>query len=103
MGNIQEKIGAFLPEAIFEEGQYLTVSVPADKVNALCRFLHDDKDLQFDNLVSLIRNGLGETLGVVYYLNSTKYNHWVILVETSDKENPLLYTVSDILEKCRIK
>lgn len=54
MGNIQEKIGAFLPEAIFEEGQYLTVSVPADKVNALCRFLHDDKDLQFDNLVSLI-------------------------------------------------
>ena len=54
MGNIQEKIGAFLPEAIFEDGQYLTVSVPADKVNALCRFLHDDKDLQFDNLVSLI-------------------------------------------------
>ena len=43
MGNIQEKIGAFLPEAIFEEGQYLTVSVPADKMNALCRFLHDDK------------------------------------------------------------
>ena len=93
MGNIQEKIGAFLPEAIFEEGQYLTVSVPADKVNALCRFLHDDKDLQFDNLVSLIGMDWGETLGVVYYLNSTKYNHWVILkVETSDKENPLLYT-----------
>ena len=90
MGNIQEKIGAFLPEAIFEDGQYLTVSVPADKVNALCRFLHDDKDLQFDNLVSLIGMDWGETLGVVYYLNSTKYNHWVILkVETSDKENPL--------------
>ena len=31
MGNIQEKIGAFLPEAIFEEGQYLTVSVPPIK------------------------------------------------------------------------
>ena len=103
MGNIQEKIGAFLPEAIFEEGQYLTVSGPADKVNALCRFLHDDKDLQFDNLVSLIGMDWGETLGVVYYLNSTKYNHWVILkVETSDKENPLLYTVSDIWKNAEL-
>ena len=103
MGNIQEKIGAFLPEAIFEDGQYLTVSVPADKVNALCRFLHDDKDLQFDNLVSLIGMDWGETLGVVYYLNSTKYNHWVILkVETSDKENPLLYTVSDIWKNAEL-
>ena len=31
-------------------------------MNALCRFLHDDKDLQFDNLVSLIGMDWGETL-----------------------------------------
>lgn len=97
MGNIQEKISSFLSEAIFEEGQYLTVSVPSDKLHALARFLHDDKDLQFDYLASLIGMDWGEALGVVYYLNSTKYNHWVILkAETIDRENPLLYTVSDI-------
>lgn len=59
MGNIQEKIGAFLPEAVFEEGQYLTVSVPADKLNALCRFLHDDKDVAIRQFGIFDWNGLG--------------------------------------------
>ena len=53
MGNIQEKIGSFLPEAVFEEGQHTTVSVPADKVHQLALFLRDDADLQFDYLANL--------------------------------------------------
>ncbi|MCP9611541.1 NADH-quinone oxidoreductase subunit D [Coprobacter tertius] len=97
MGNIQEKISSFMPEAVFEEGQYLTVSVPSGKLHELARFLRDNEDLKFDNLASLIGNDWGETLGVVYYLNSTVYNHWVILkTETSDRENPLLYSVCDL-------
>lgn len=86
-----------MPEAVFEEGQYLTVSVPSGKLHELARFLRDNEDLKFDNLASLIGNDWGETLGVVYYLNSTVYNHWVILkTETSDRENPLLYSVCDL-------
>ena len=97
MGNIQEKIVSFLPEAVFEEGQYLTVTVPARKWRDLARFLHDDPELQFDSLASLVGVDWGETLGVVYYLNSVKYNHWLIVkTETADRENPLLYSVADI-------
>ena len=103
MGNIQEKIASFLPEAVFEEGQYLTVTVAPRKWHGLARFLHDDPELQFDYLASLIGVDWGETLGVVYYLNSTKYNHWVIIkTETSDRENPLLYSVSDVWESANL-
>ena len=54
MGKIQEKIASFLPEAVFEEGQYLTVTVAPRKWHGLARFLHDDPELQFDYLASLI-------------------------------------------------
>ena len=56
MGKIQEKIASFLPEAVFEEGQYLTVTVAPRKWHGLARFLHDDPELQFG--IS-DRNGLG--------------------------------------------
>ena len=103
MGNIQEKIASFLPEAVFEEGQYLTVTVPPRKWHGLARFLHDDPELQFDYLASLIGVDWGETMGVVYYLNSSKYNHWIIIkTETADRENPLLYSVSDIWESANL-
>lgn len=97
MANIQEKIAAFLPEAVYEEGQYPTFTVPAEKLPALARYLHDDGELQFDNLAALVGMDWGETLGVVYYLNSVKYNHWVILkAATADRKDPILYSVSDI-------
>ena len=54
MANIQEKITAFLPEAVFEEGQYPTFTVPAEKLPALARYLHDDSELLFDNLAALV-------------------------------------------------
>ena len=97
MANIQEKIAAFLPEAVYEEGQYPTFTVSAEKLPALARYLHDDGELQFDNLAALVGMDWGETLGVVYYLNSVKYNHWVILkAATADRKDPILYSVSDI-------
>ncbi len=103
MGNIKEKIGSFLPEAVFEEGQYVTVSVPADKMHSLALFLRDDADLRFDYLACLTGMDWGESLGVMYHLNSTIHNHWVIVkTATSDKENPLLYSVSDVWDTALI-
>ena len=92
MANIQEKIAAFLPEAVFEEGQYPTFTVPAEKLPVLARYLRDEDELQFDNLAALVGVDWGETLGVVYYLNSVKYNHWVILkvVAADRKERQIL-------------
>lgn len=97
MGNIQEKIGSFLPEAVFEEGQHTTVSVPADKVHQLALFLRDDADLRFDYLANLTGMDWGDRLGVIYHLNSTMFNHWVVVkTSTTDRENPLLYSVGDV-------
>ena len=104
MANIQEKIAAFLPEAVFEEGQYPTFTVPAEKLPVLARYLRDEDELQFDNLAALVGVDWGETLGVVYYLNSVKYNHWVILkVVAADRKDPLLYSVSDIWENANYR
>ena len=104
MANIQEKIAAFLPEAVFEEGQYPTFTVPAEKLPVLARYLRDEDELQFDNLAALVGVDWSETLGVVYYLNSVKYNHWVILkVVAADRKDPLLYSVSDIWENANFE
>ena len=97
MGNIQEKIGSFLPEAVFEERQHTTVSVPADKVHQLALFLRDDADLRFDYLANLTGMDWGDRLGVIYHLNSTTFNHWIVVkTAITDRENPLLYSVGDV-------
>ena len=97
MANIQEKISNFLPEATFVEGQILEAVIPAKDWQRVARFLRNDEELQFDYLVSLIGMDWGETLGCVYYFDSTVHHHQVsVKVETSDKENPLIYSVSDI-------
>ena len=70
----------------------------------MARYLRDEDELQFDNLAALVGVDWGETLGVVYYLNSVKYNHWVILkVVAADRKDPLLYSVSDIWENANFE
>ena len=97
MANIQEKIVAFLPEVVFEEGQYPTFTVPAEKLPALARYLRDEDELQFDNLAALVGVDWGETLGVVYYLNSVKYNHWVILKAVAADRKVLVFVIEYFL------
>lgn len=97
MENIKNKIAGFQPEALFEEGKYLTVTVAPKQLHALAEFLKNDSDLRFDFLASMTGMDWGETLGVVYHLTSSVYHHWVVLkTATSDRENPLLYSVSDL-------
>lgn len=97
MANIQEKIKSFLPDAVFEEGAILQVSVPDAKWHALAQFLRDDNELKFDYLVAIVGMDWGETLGCVYYLSSSAHADRVsVKVETSDRENPLLHSVTDL-------
>lgn len=103
MSDIQEKIKAFVPEVTIEEGSLPVYVVPADKMPALSRYLRDDEELKFDSLAALIGADWGETLGVVYILDSTVYGTRVSLkTQTADKENPLLYTVSDIWKSAEL-
>lgn len=99
MSAIQEKITALAPDAAYKEGQYPTFTVPSDKLREVARMLKDDPEMAFDYLVSLtgVDEGPEVGLGVVYHLTSSVHNHWVVLKTfTTDRENPVLPTVSDI-------
>ncbi len=101
MANIQQEISSFLPEATFIEGAILEVSVSDAKWHDLAKHLHDT--LRFDYLVSIVGMDWGETLGCVYYLTSTADNSQVaVKVETADRENPLLHSITDIWKSAEL-
>ena len=77
------------------EGPILEVSVPDAKWHDLALYLHDK--LHFDYLVSIVGMDWGETLGCVYYFTCTADNSQVsVKVETADRENPLIHSVTDL-------
>ena len=95
---MKEKILSIVPEAILEEKHGIWfVSVPRTSFHDLALRLHNDEDTSFDFLVCMTGMDWGETLGVMYHLRSSKYGHDLALrVETENRENPELPSVSDI-------
>ena len=82
-----------------EETQYLTVTVPREKLREFMLKLRDSDETAFDYMFSLTAvDWMPKNLGVVYHLESTKYRH--ILVVHANTENRTdkvnLDTVSDI-------
>ena len=95
MSNIHDKIKAILPEVTIEENGLSMVVVPSEKMPMVANYLSEKES--FDSLVALIGNDWGDSLGVVYIIDSTKTNERVVLkTSTTDKENPMLYSVVDI-------
>lgn len=82
---------------IHEGKQYLEVTVPSASLHNLAKQLREKEESQFDFLFCLSGVDYGTDLGVVYHLRSTKFDHTVVLkTRTSDRENPVIDTVSDI-------
>lgn len=97
MVNVQEKITALFPEATFEEGEWLLVNIPDAKWHSLAKTLKEDPELGFDYLVAIVGMDWTETLGCMYYLTSTTHNtHVSVKVTTSDRENPMLHSISNL-------
>lgn len=97
MANVQEKITALFPEATFEEGEWLLVNIPDAKWHSLAKTLKEDPELGFDYLVAIVGMDWTETFGCMYYLTSTTHNtHVSVKVATSDRENPMLHSISDL-------
>lgn len=97
MANIQDKIAKLFPEATFEEGEFLLINIPDEKLHDLCKTLRDDAELSFDYLVTIVGMDWTDSLGCVYYLASTKYNSYVsVKVSTTNRENPTITSVSDL-------
>jgi len=95
---LKEKVIAIIPNAeVKENKQYLIITVPQNKLYALAKTLKESEDTNFDYLFCLSGMDWGDSLGVVYHLESTKFHHCIVLkTKTTNRENPVLDTVSDL-------
>ena len=100
MENIKKVILEAVPEAVIEEKGKLTVTVAPDKLRILAKALYSYEEMPFDYLAMLTGVDRGEELGVNYLLASSKdlSKEIVLKTGTTDRVNPLLYTVTDLWE-----
>ena len=103
MATIQEKISALVPEATFSESGQLYVTVPDAQWHKLAKALHDDKESPYDYLIAIVGADWGETLGCVYYLESTSTaQRLAVIVQTADREKPMLHSVCDLWQSANL-
>jgi NADH-quinone oxidoreductase subunit C/D len=100
MENIKKLILSTVADAVIEQKQKLTVTVAWDKLHLLAKTLRDNAELPFDMLVFLTGVDRGEELGVNYLLSSSTDVSKEIVLKTGtlDRDNPLLYSVTDLYE-----
>jgi len=100
MENIKKVILEAVPDAVIEETTPLSVTVEPDKLRPLVKALRNYTEFPFDYLAMMTGMDWGEKLGVIYLLSSSKDLSVEVAVKTgtADRENPLLYTVTDIYE-----
>ena len=102
--DIKNKISNIVPNAEFKEQGDLIAVVPADSLHKAAEALRYDKEDAMDYLREIVGMDWGETLGALYYLESTtSHNRIVLRTETSDRENPMLPSVSDLWKTTIIK
>jgi len=86
------------PEAGFPENTQLTeMVVTKEQVHAVAEALKQEEALAFDYLISLTAVDGKEKMTVVYHLQSVKTRNVLVLkVELTDRENPVVDSVSDV-------
>lgn len=86
-----------------EGKQYTEVTVPPSKIHSLASQLREKEEALFDFLDCITGVDYGHDLGVIYHLRSTNYQHMVVIKSrTTDRENPLFDSVSDIWETANL-
>jgi len=97
---IKNKLSALDFATIEETDKILTVTVPKENLYETARTLQSDPDHAFDFLIDIVGMDYGDSLGVIYWLNSTQNPKQLIALKTStpERENPLLDSVHDIWE-----
>lgn len=102
--DIRERIQKVVPQATFTEQGDLIAHIPADSFEKLAKYLYYDTEDRMDFLRDIVGMDWGETLGALYYLESTKTHERIVLrTETADRENPVLPTVYHLWRTAKIK
>ena len=80
-----------------ENTQYPTIEVEGEEVHTVAQRL---KDAGFDYLMSITGMDYGDALGCIYHISASGSSDQVVVLKnkTTDRENPMLYTVSDVWE-----
>lgn len=101
---MKELILNAVSDALIEDKQKLTVTVQPKQLHTLIKALYTNKSMPFDYLVSLIGMDWGDKLGVIYLLSSSKdmSREIVVITATEDRENPLLYSITDMYEAAHL-
>jgi NADH-quinone oxidoreductase subunit C len=77
--------------------QFCEVMLPSEKLHSFAMLMKDNEQLKFNFLFCLTGVDYGDTLGVIYHLRSTEWNHTVVLkTKTTDRVNPVLDSVTDL-------
>ncbi|MDE6311490.1 MAG: NADH-quinone oxidoreductase subunit D [Muribaculaceae bacterium] len=98
MATITEKIAKLFPQVGVATVDGIPQFTVEDKDwHAVAEALRHDPELAMDYLVTIVGMDWTETLGCIYYLESTA-NHALcsVKVTTADRENPMLHSVEDI-------
>jgi NADH-quinone oxidoreductase subunit C len=95
---LKAKVETIVTGAEIAEGKnFLEVSVEPAKLYKLAKTLKESDDTAFDYLFNLTGVDWGDSLGVVYHLESTRHFHRIVLkTKTADREHPVVDTVSDL-------
>jgi NADH-quinone oxidoreductase subunit C/D len=104
MEQIKKIILDTVREAVFDENGKTVINVEPNQLHPLLLSLRNNKTLPLDYLVYLIGSDEGEMLQVTYLLSSSINPAIEIIVKTgtSDRENPLLYSVTDLFETAHL-
>jgi len=97
---LKEKILSIDPKVEITEGkQFLTVTLSTNKIINLAQKLKNDEETKFDYLMCLSGVDYKDSLGVVYHIGSSEYNHVIVIkTKTLNRENPVLESVTGIWE-----
>jgi NADH-quinone oxidoreductase subunit C len=95
---LKELVSIIIPGAAFEESkQFITVTVPSDRLHELLKALKERSDTSFDYLFCISGIDLQDKLMVVYHLESTVHKHQIVLKAAAEnREKPELDSIFDL-------
>ena len=104
MKEIIQIIQEIASDAQIEARQKLTVTVSSDQLYPIMEALRRNETLCFDYLISLTGMDWGDKLGAIYQLSPSAdlTQEVVVITATTDRDNPLLYSVTDLYETAHL-
>jgi NADH:ubiquinone oxidoreductase subunit C len=95
---LKEKVLSIVPNAEVVNGkQYLEVTVIPGKIHEIAKQLKENPETNFDFLFCQSGVDYGDSLCVVYHIESVKYKHSIVLkTKIANRETPVIESVYDI-------